>query len=278
MAEADALLQELGFSEYEARAYIALLQRSPLNGYELAKASGVPRPNIYAVLQKLEERNIVVRMDAPTGVRYAPVPPDELTRRLGHRFKHTLEAATRSLEAVASPVERDYIWNIQGYTAVIEHAQALIDDAQNEVLLAVWQPESQALGEATARAAGRNITINTLCLQACPQDCDDCRGKIYRYQVATNRMSRWLIAIRDGAEMLLGDITPECATAMRTRQAHLIEMASWYIRHSIGLAAVLGDLNGNEQYFLKPETQQILRGLGPDEAGWLNYMLQLGKE
>lgn len=274
MADADALLQELGFSEYEARAYIALLQRNPLNGYELAKASGVPRPNIYGVLQKLEERNIVVRLDAPTGVRYAPVPPDELTRRLGQRFKHILEAATLSLEAVASPAERDYIWNIQGYAAVVEHAQALIDDAQNEVLLAVWQPESHALGEAIARAAEREIAINTLCLQVCPQDCDDCRGKIYRYRVATNRVSRWLIVIRDGEEMLVGDITP----AMRTRQAHLIEIASWYIRHSIGLAAVLGDLNGNEQYFLKPETQELLRGLGPGEAGWLDYMLQLARE
>jgi sugar-specific transcriptional regulator TrmB len=278
MADAGALLQELGFSEYEARAYVALLQRSPLNGYELAKASGVPRPNIYAVLQKLEERNIVVRLDAPTGVRYAPVPPDELTRRLGQRFHHILEAATHSLEAVASPAERDYIWNIQGYAAVVEHAQALIDNAQNEALLAVWQPESQALGETTARAAGRNVAINTLCLQVCPQDCDDCRGKIYRYRVATNRESRWLIVTRDGREMLVGDITPECATAMRTRQTHLIEMAGWYIRHSVGLAAVLGDLNGNEQYFLKPETQELLRGLGPGEAGWLDYMLQLGRE
>ena len=54
MADITALLQQLGFSEYEARAYLALLQRNPLNGYELAKVSGLPRANVYAVLQKLE--------------------------------------------------------------------------------------------------------------------------------------------------------------------------------------------------------------------------------
>ncbi len=63
MTEATTLLQELGFGDYEARAYVALLQRSPINGYELAKASGVPRANIYAVLQKLAERGAVVRVD-----------------------------------------------------------------------------------------------------------------------------------------------------------------------------------------------------------------------
>ena len=73
MADITALLQQLGFSEYEARAYLALLQRNPLNGYELAKVSGLPRANVYAVLQKLEERGAVVRLDMPSGARYAPV-------------------------------------------------------------------------------------------------------------------------------------------------------------------------------------------------------------
>jgi sugar-specific transcriptional regulator TrmB len=79
MADLTALLQQLGFSEYEARAYLALLQRNPLNGYELAKLSGLPRANVYAALQKLEERGAVVRLDIPSRARYAPVAPTELT-------------------------------------------------------------------------------------------------------------------------------------------------------------------------------------------------------
>ena len=39
-------LVKLGFSEYEAKAYIALLGKSPVSGYELAKQSGVPRSMI----------------------------------------------------------------------------------------------------------------------------------------------------------------------------------------------------------------------------------------
>ena len=51
MTDVNTLMQVLGFTDYEARAYLALLQRHPQNGYELAKASGIPRPNIYSVLQ-----------------------------------------------------------------------------------------------------------------------------------------------------------------------------------------------------------------------------------
>jgi len=52
-------LTELGFGEYEARAYTALVRRNPLTGYELAKVSGVPRPNIYAVIERLQHKGAV---------------------------------------------------------------------------------------------------------------------------------------------------------------------------------------------------------------------------
>jgi HTH-type transcriptional regulator, sugar sensing transcriptional regulator len=40
-------LQALGFSQYEARAYCALLQKSPANGHEVAKLAGIPTSKVY---------------------------------------------------------------------------------------------------------------------------------------------------------------------------------------------------------------------------------------
>src|SRR5689334_4648644 len=109
MTDVTALLQQLGFSEYEARAYLALLQRNPLNGYELAKVSGLPRANVYAVLQKLEERGAVVRLDMPSGVRYAPVAPTELTQRIASRFQDVLSTTQQALEELATPATAQYV-------------------------------------------------------------------------------------------------------------------------------------------------------------------------
>src|SRR5205823_8187116 len=130
MSDPAALLQQLGFSEYEARAYLALVQRNPLNGYELAKASGIPRANIYAVLQKLEERGAAVRLDLPNGTRYAPTAPSELIQRVATRFQHTLGALQPALENLAMPADREYVWNIQGYETLLEHAHTLLDATQ----------------------------------------------------------------------------------------------------------------------------------------------------
>lgn len=123
------LQQQLGFSEYEARAYLALLQRSPLNGYELAKVSGLPREGL-CVLQKPEERGAVLWLDMLSGARYAPMAPAELTQRIGSRFQDVLSTTQQARQELATPAAAEYLWNIQGYAALFGHAHVLIDATQ----------------------------------------------------------------------------------------------------------------------------------------------------
>lgn len=281
MTDLNSLLQELGFTDYEARAYIALLQENPLNGYELAKVSGIPRPNIYKVLQKLEEREIVIRADTPNSAVYSPISPGQLTKRLGNRFKSILDAASEGLESVSKPGERDYVWNVESYDAVIGQVRTLIEQAQENIIVAMWQPEAKILNDVITEAIGRNIPVQTLCLQACPQECGFCCGTIYRYPVISSQQTRWLIAVQDEANLVMADIQVNkqngdlSAEGIRTRQHYLGELASWYIRHSIALSSILGDTGDSITSLLSPETQSLLQSLSPDEDSWLAHMRRL---
>jgi len=272
------LLQEIGFSEYEARAYLTLLQRHPQNGYELAKNSGLPRANVYAVLQKLEERGAVVRLSTSSGVRYAPVPPHELTLRLGSRFQEALASAQASLETLASPIEHEYVWNARGYSVLLEEARALVEAAQTRLLVAIWPQEAMALAENLAHAETHGVEVTTLCMEACPQACDGCRGHLYRYRVAPEQQARWLVLVADGAEVLAGEMAAgEEALAVRTRQRLLVDLTAWYIRDSIALAVMMNDLGDRLESLLKPATRTVLASVGPggQTGGWLEHMRQL---
>jgi HTH-type transcriptional regulator, sugar sensing transcriptional regulator len=281
MANLVEMLQKLGFGEYEAKAYIALLQRSPLTGYELAKASGIPRPNIYSVLPRLEERGAVVQVDTPAGTRYAPVPPAELTRRLGQRFQHELAEADGALQEVSSPVEREYVWNTRGYSALVDQARTLIDSAERDLLVAVWPEETQELAGNLRAAQERGVAITTLCLRACAHECGGCRGSVFRYRMSPESHTRWLVVVSDGAEMLAGQVgpsedVPERSDAVRTRQRLLVELAAWYIRHSVALATVVEDLGDRLPQLLDPHTLEALASVGPEgSGGWLEYMEQV---
>ena len=53
-------MKQLGFSEYECKAYLTLLEQFPLTGYSLSKKSGIPRSRIYDVLESLAGKQMVL--------------------------------------------------------------------------------------------------------------------------------------------------------------------------------------------------------------------------
>jgi HTH-type transcriptional regulator, sugar sensing transcriptional regulator len=275
MTDATSLLQQLGFGEYEAKAYIALLRQSLQNGYELAKASGIPRANIYNVLKKLEERHAIIRVEVSGGTRYVPVAPDELTQRLNHQFKHVLGAARDSLAGLAKTTEETYLWNIEGYATLIERARTLIDAAENNLVLAIWQPEAQQLVENIASADTRGASIITLCLQACPQECGGCHEKLYRFHVTEGKPARWLIVIRDDVEMLMGNIKEESTLGFLTHQPGFIKMADEYLRNSMALAGILSDVGHNLHGILSQQTLELLSAIGVKNNNWLEHLNEL---
>lgn len=296
MADARTLLGELGFGEYEARAYLALLGREPLNGYELAKLSGVPRANVYSVLQKLEERGAVIHVDLPAGTRYAAIPISELLSTLERRYKATLTAAEAELSVVSVPPEADSVWNLEGYELILDHGRAVLDQARERLVLAVWPQEARALAAELDAAAERGVDIGTLCLAGCPQECGACRGSIHRQRLSDQTDIRALLIVADEgtgvdegkattASVVAAEITPggpdamavRTARGIRTRQRQLVEVSGAYIRHSIALAAVLADLGPRIAELVAPETRRALALLARSggHASWLAGLRQV---
>lgn len=262
------ILARLGFTEYEAKAYVTLLQHEPLNGYELARESKLPRANVYSVLEKLENRGAVTRLETPTGTRYSPIPSKELTQQLGDQMQSYLLEAEGLLGSLQQPPKYDYIWNTHGYPALIEHAHFMIHKAQRSLLIALSSQESLVLKNSMESASTQGVEITTLCLQACQENCGRCRGHVFRYHIAPEESSRWLIVIVDGEELLAGEISAGAeAQSVRTRQRLLVDLTAGYIRRSITLAVLLDDLEGRPLDILTPQARSAMQAIDPAYAG-----------
>ena len=68
-------LSDLGFTEYEARIYLALLKENPANGYQLSKRTGVPRSMVYEALGRLHARGAVLKSGGARSTIYRPLSP-----------------------------------------------------------------------------------------------------------------------------------------------------------------------------------------------------------
>ena len=273
-------LQRLGFSEYEARAYIALVRRSPMTGYELAKEAGIPRPNVYPVIDKLAERGAVLMQESSSGTRYAAVAPRQLMERVGKAHERLLDSTISSLEALETPAEPESVLTARGYSALLEHARSAIHNAKSDVLIALWPNEARLLQSDVAEAEARNVRVTMLCMYACANDCGACHGKAYRYRIAPLQNQRWLIVVADAASMVAGEITNDDAQAVVTNQRLVVELAAAYVKHGIALAALVEDLGPRLDATLKPSTQAILNALSPqgEKGSFIDYLRRLMSE
>ncbi|HET6726127.1 MAG TPA: helix-turn-helix domain-containing protein [Gammaproteobacteria bacterium] len=258
------LLQELGFSDYEARAYVALIGAGVSNGYEVAKAAGMPRANVYTVLERLVERGGARRLDTADGVRYAAVKPEQLLRRLDRRHRRTLEAVEKALTALEHADEAAPVFNLRNYAELMAQARAVIDGANKELLVGIQPPEAAALADHLREARERGVAITTLCMQACGAECGGCQGRIHRYDLAPARDGRWLLLVDDECRALAGEVTDAGASAVVTRQRQIVDLIAAYIRQSLALAILTDDVGDQFEGLLSGPARDALNALQPE--------------
>ncbi|KAB1193420.1 TrmB family transcriptional regulator [Haloferax sp. MBLA0076] len=95
-----ASLRDLGLSEYEARAYRALLRTGATTAKELSRASDVPMGRIYDVLNSLEQYHLIRSQAASRPKKYVAVEPDMALDRLLESKRQELDEKAQQYEAV----------------------------------------------------------------------------------------------------------------------------------------------------------------------------------
>lgn len=200
-------LQELNFTEYEAKAYLALLEESPLTGYAVALNSGVPRSKIYQVLAELTERGeVFVSLETPA--LYTPLPPKELISLKKRKAEKSFHAAEEALERYSYTAQyRENIWNITGHEAIINRVKEAIKKASSRVLIEIWKEDAEELKEDFQAAALRGIEIIIVSYGDLSFDF----AKVYSHdsseQITSEYGGRWIIMSVDNKEIVAGIVS-----------------------------------------------------------------------
>ena len=202
------LLIHLGFTEYEAKTYLALLRKSPLTGYAVARASGVPRSKIYEVLAGMVERgDVLVSYGEP--VQYAPKRPEELIESRRQLVDRQLSAAEEGLDRfVGQSTPTDLIWDIRGRDEILYRVREVIGRADKRILLEIWEADAPELRAALAEAAGRGVAV----LVVAYGNPDYPFARVYSHEPGPEEITgeyggRWVILSIDGQEIVTGIVS-----------------------------------------------------------------------
>ncbi|QZP37557.1 TrmB family transcriptional regulator [Halobaculum magnesiiphilum] len=190
-------LRDLGLSEYESRAYRALLDAGPATAKELSDASGVPMGRVYDVLNSLERHRLARSQAASRPKKYLAVEPDAALDRLLEEKKRELDEQAEQYEAVvdelSTELEAGDPPDEQFWTAALgpeDTADLLLERlsaADDRVVMIAAAPASGldigAVGEAIAEeleaALERGVDVSLLLSEELPAQLPESVGDRY---------------------------------------------------------------------------------------------------
>lgn len=185
-------LRTLGLTDYEAKAYICLVEKGLLNAGDISKLTEIPHSKVYEVLRRLEKRRLVEVQKCRPMIFRALEPTTALDRleteskkkleKEFHERKTSLESdfeqrmievtqaqkrASEELENVfeksaAVELSEDAVWTIRGADNLSAEAKDIVTNANIEVRLMFPNDDFSAIGEAVKIASSRGVKVQLL--------------------------------------------------------------------------------------------------------------------
>ena len=140
--EAVNSLQQLGLTEYDARCFVALTQLPQGTAREISRVADIPRSRVYDSIDRLQSKGLVESQGSEPKV-FRAVPIDTAVRILETEYQSyvdTMEDTLRNLEPTYKETDRG-VWALEGHERVTERTLALINEAEEEIVLLAFNPD-----------------------------------------------------------------------------------------------------------------------------------------
>lgn len=131
-----ARLQDLGFTEYQARTYVAAVQHGAAEAKVLSEASEVPQSRIYDVIADLRESGLVEIREASGAKTIVAAPPartlEALKERRVSRLTNTIESVAADLEGMHQPggLVAPFVTMVGLRKTALRHIELAIESAE----------------------------------------------------------------------------------------------------------------------------------------------------
>lgn len=232
-------LRSLGMSGYEAKAYVALVAAGgPVNGYEVAKRSGVPRSTVYETLGKLVGRGAAYEVRADEeGIGYVPLPPESLLERLRRDFDASMKLLESDLPGLASPEQVRLVHSLNERARLIARAVDVVAAAEAELFVSGWPDDLQELKPSVRVAEEAGVQVSTVVFG---RDADPVgRTTEHRYSspetVEANLGRRLLVVTADRAQAVIGGLAGDRTWGLYTDDPATVLLAVDFVRHDIAM-------------------------------------------
>jgi sugar-specific transcriptional regulator TrmB len=224
------MLMHFGLTRQEAAIYLTLISDGNLNGYEVAKITGISRSNTYTSLAALVEKGGAFVMEGAT-TRYTSVSIEEFCNNKIRKLQETKKELIKSVPQKREDSE-GYI-TIKGQHHILNKMRNMILEAEERVYLSVSKQVLEAIFQEIKDAVKRGIKMVLITNQPV------CLDGATIYFVERSQQQIRLIA--DSTNVLTGDIDDgEHSTCLYSKKKNLIDLLKDSLKNEIKLIEMMG--------------------------------------
>jgi sugar-specific transcriptional regulator TrmB len=243
---AAASLTELGFTDTESRAYVAVLESGPVTGYRVAQRIGKAGANTYKALESLARRGAIVCEHGETAL-YRAVDPKVLAQRMTDAYAARSRRVAEALAHIGEPLSDQRVYRLDSAELAYARCEEMLRSARRSAYVDAFPTALDRVRPLLEAAARRGVAVAVKAyapacvagaLVATPTDASD---------VIERWPGEWLNLAVDGASMLLaffergGDVVRQ---AVWTDSAYIAVVYQGALAGEIGMAYVEQELDG----------------------------------
>ncbi len=169
----DALMKEyqqissslsfFGLSDYESRAYIALVALGPTSASLVAQVAQIPRTSAYKALKALESRNFALELKGRP-VSFAPVDPSVLADTLAANVKDSFGKISRVKDILSERGVPQLVYTIMGRERVMDKIGEMMDKTQHTLVMSSPSMSvlRRKLGRRFTNALARGVSVTVI--------------------------------------------------------------------------------------------------------------------
>jgi sugar-specific transcriptional regulator TrmB len=154
-------LRKIGLSLNEAKAFLHLLKKSAITGYELSKSAGIPPSKIYDSLNKLLAKGFISVVETDNGQRYVASEPIEILERHENEYNYNLDQLKRQLLKIRQNPQpfNQYLWHLNERENILRKIKEIIGNSRKLIYLSIWKEELLEVEEFLRKAAKRGVKM-----------------------------------------------------------------------------------------------------------------------
>ncbi len=161
LAEISKYFEKFAMTEYELRAFLALVMLGTSTPDNIAMTAKIPRTSTYKILEKLEERGLITSMEGRPKV-FKARNIYEVRKMFSENVDVLFEKLTELSDILTEKGEPQLIFTIYGRERVLEKMREVLNSAEKYATISTPKLREirQELGKEIESAISRNVTIN----------------------------------------------------------------------------------------------------------------------